>query len=155
MANTPKTKIALQDDVLEQLQSLLFGLRSRFHASLREGEGDGLAPMEARVLQHLAHRPGWTQAELVAHSRRDKAQVTRLIQQLEARGLLVRAPDELDRRKLRLHLTTAGQALQQGLQARRKRLAARLVSDFGVTELQQLGTLLQRMQVNLEDQEAP
>lgn len=142
----------LQDDVLERLQSLLFGLRSRFHAQLREAEaGGGLAPMEARVLQHLAQRPDWTQAELVAHSRRDKAQVTRLIQQLETRGLLVRAPDATDRRKLCLQLTPAGQALQGGLQAQRKQLTTRLVRDFDLAELEQLGTLLARLQANLDD----
>lgn len=153
----PKTRSALQEDVLEQLQALLFGLRTRFHASLREDTDDpahALAPMEARLLQQLAHHPDWTQGDLVAHSRRDKAQVTRLIQQLEARGLLQREPDAQDRRKLRLQLTAAGQALQQGLQARRKRLAARLVHHFEADELQQLGGLLARMQANLDESEA-
>lgn len=147
-----RNKATLQDDVLERLQSLLFGLRSRFHVQLREAEsGGGLAPMEMRVLQHLAHRPGWTQAELVAHTRRDKAQVTRLIQQLETRGLLLREPDANDRRKLRLHITPAGLALQEGLQAQRKQLAACLVRDFDAVELEQLGTLLARLQANLDE----
>lgn len=147
-----KIKASLQDDVLERLQSLLFGLRSRFHAQLRTAEdGSGLAPMEVRVLQHVARRPGWTQAELVAHTRRDKAQLTRLIQQLEARGLLLREPDADDRRKLRLHLTPAGEALQQGLQAQRKQLVTQLVRDFDQAELQQLGALLARLQANLEE----
>lgn len=155
MSKTRSTpRASLQEDVLEQLQALMFGLKVRFHASLREDTSDpahALAPMEARLLQQLARHPEATQADLVARSRRDKAQVTRLIQQLEARGLLLREPDAQDRRKLRLQLTAAGQALQQGLQARRKRLAARLVNQFDATELQQLGTLLARMQANLDD----
>lgn len=152
-----QTRSALQDNVLEQLQALLFGLRARFHASLREDaeraddSPGALAPMEARLLQQLARHPDWTQADLVTHSRRDKAQVTRLIQQLEARGLLRREAHAQDRRKWQLYLTDAGQALQQGLQARRKRLAARLVNRFEPAELQQLGALLARMRANLDE----
>jgi DNA-binding MarR family transcriptional regulator len=148
-----KTKAATQDDVLEHLQALMFGLRAQLHDTMRAQAAAGeqeLAPMEARVLQHLARHPGWTQGELVAHSRRDKAQVTRLIQQLEARGLLTREPDAQDRRKLRLHLTAAGLAAQHGLQAQRKRLAARLVADLQADELNQLGNLLARMRANLD-----
>lgn len=144
----------MQDDVLEQLHALMFGLKVRFHAGLREDASDpaqALAPMEARLLQQLARHPDATQADVVAHSRRDKAQITRLIQQLEARGLLQREPDAQDRRKLRLQLTEAGRALQQGLQARRKQLAACLVQHFDTAELQQLGGLLARMQANLDD----
>jgi len=153
----PKTRSALQDDVLERLQSLMFGLRAQFHAGLREHcetSSTALAPMEARLLHHLACHPEWTQGDLVAHSRRDKAQVTRLIQQLEGRGLLRREPDAQDRRKLRLQLTDTGQALEQGLQARRKQLAARLVHRFEPDELQQLGALLNRMQANLDEPDA-
>jgi len=148
-----KTKATPQDDVLEHLQALMFGLRSQFHEATRaqaEAGGLELAPMEVRVLQHLARHPDWSQAELVAHSRRDKAQVTRLIQQLEARGLLTRVPDAQDRRKLRLHLTEAGHAIQAGLLSQRKRLAARLVADLDEQELALLSNLLARMRANLD-----
>lgn len=147
-----KTHAPLQDDVLERLQGLMFGLRARFHAQLREAAetAGALTPTEVRVLRYVAHHPGLTQAELVAHSRRDKAQVTRLIQQLEAQGLLARTADEEDRRRWRLSLTPRGQALQQSLQAQHKRLSARLVHDLTPEELRQLGSLLARMQANLD-----
>lgn len=149
MSSVHKTSATAQDDVLERLQALLFGLRAQFHAQLRDAPG-GLVPMEVKVLRHVARHAGCTQAELVAHSRRDKAQVTRLIQQLEARGLLLREADADDRRKWRLSLTAEGTALHQSLQARHRQLSAKLVRDLDGTELQQLGTLLGRLQANLD-----
>lgn len=150
MCPVHKHSPTLQDDVLERLQGLLFGLRSRFHEQLRDLP-EALAPTEVRLLRHVARHPGLTQAELVAHSRRDKAQVARLIQQLEARGLLTREADEQDRRRWRLALTAAGQALQQSLQAHHKRLSARLVRDLSEDDLRQLGSLLSRLQANLDE----
>jgi MarR family transcriptional regulator for hemolysin len=51
------------------------------------------------------------QGELVAELDMQGASVVRVLDQLEAAGLLVRAPDPADRRTNRLRLTGAGKAL--------------------------------------------
>ena len=138
-------------DVLDRFHTLMFSMKQHLRdvtGSTAFG-GCKLAPSEARLLQHVARHPGSTQGDLVERTQHDKGQINRLIQQLEVAGLLLRVPDDSDRRKLRLELTADGRAAVKGLVAERRRLSARLVADFSHEELAQLETLLARMQANL------
>jgi DNA-binding MarR family transcriptional regulator len=138
------------DDVLEQLHALMHQFKSHMHHAVRGADDDAIAPMEARALNFFARTPGSTASDLVAHSRRDKAQITRLIKQLEERGLIAGAPDPDDRRRQCLHLTEHGHAMQRKMQQHRKRWAATLVKDFNAADREQLLTLLARMRRNIE-----
>ena len=138
------------DDVLEQLHALMHQFKSHMHHAVRGTDDDAIAPMEARALNFFARAPGSTASDLVAHSHRDKAQITRLIKQLEDRGLLASAPDESDRRRQCLQLTAHGHAMQRTMQQHRKRWAATLVKDFSAADREQLLTLLARMRRNIE-----
>ena len=137
------------DDVFEQLHALMHQFKSHLHQAVREAD-DALAPMEARALGFFARSPGSTASDLVVHSQRDKAQVTRLIKHLEVRGLLAAAADPDDRRCQRLSLTDQGRAMQRTMQQHRKRWAATLVKDFSAADREQLLTLLARMRRNIE-----
>lgn len=135
------------DQALDHLHELMHRYRAQMHAMAREVD-DGLAPMEARALGFFARHPEATSTDLVAHARRDKAQVTRLIKLLEARGLLEAVPDPADRRTRRLRLTEAGRGVQRRMAQQRRRLAEQLVAGFSERELAQLMGLLQRLQDN-------
>lgn len=137
------------DDVLEQLQALMFQCKLHLRAALQD-ETAGLAPMEARALAFFARHPGATQRDLVQHSGRDKAQITRLIKVLLDRGFLISEPDPADRRCQRLQPTETGRAMQQALHKERKRLAAEVVADLSADEQAQLTSLIQRMRARLE-----
>jgi DNA-binding MarR family transcriptional regulator len=143
------------DEVFEQLHALIHRFKSHMHHAVRGADEDALAPMEARALNYFARTPGSTASDLVQHSHRDKAQVTRLIKQLEARGLLAGAPDPQDRRRQCLRLTELGHAMQRTMQQHRKRWAAMLVKDFSAADREQLLTLLGRMRRNIEGSSAP
>jgi DNA-binding MarR family transcriptional regulator len=59
-----------------------------------------------------AHAPAPpTQAQLAAHAGTDPMMTSQVLRKLEARALLVRAPDENDTRARRLRLTDAGREL--------------------------------------------
>jgi len=143
------------DAVFEQLHALIHRFKSHMHHAVRGADDEALAPMEARALHFFARAPGSTASDLVQHSQRDKAQVTRLIKQLEARGLLAGVPDPADRRRQCLQLTERGQAMQRTMQQHRKRWAAMLVKDFSPEDREQLLTLLGRMRRNIEVSSAP
>lgn len=148
--NLPRRNPAMPptpDQALDHLHELMHRYRAQMHALANEVD-DGLAPMEARALGFFARHPESTATELVAHARRDKAQVTRLVKMLEARGLLQAVPDPADRRTRRLRLTDAGRSVQRRMAQQRKRLAERLVAGFSEPELAQLLGLLQRLQDN-------
>ncbi len=137
-----------QDEVVDQLADLTHLFKSRLRQAVQQ-EGGGLAPMEAKVLMFFARHPGSTASDLVEHSGRDKAQVTRLVQLLVDRHLLLREPDPTDRRQQRLTPTAQGAALHRVLHRHRQRLGQAMVKGLAADELAQLSSLLCRLRSNL------
>jgi DNA-binding MarR family transcriptional regulator len=70
-----------------------------------------LKPAQLDVLMNLYRHPGMSQHDLARKLLVGRSNITMLLPQLEARGLLVREGDEKDKRILRLTLTEAGEAL--------------------------------------------
>ena len=67
------------------------------------------------VLVNLWYKNGQTQQELAGITCKDKTSVTRLIDGLEKRKIVVRTPDKIDRRQKRIYLSDKGKAFQQEL----------------------------------------
>jgi MarR family transcriptional repressor of emrRAB len=76
----------------------------------------------------------------------------RLVDKLEAEGLLSRSPGE-DRRQKRLRLTPAGEAQAQTVLAARQRLLEDALDKLGARESAELGKLVQSLLVHLMDSE--
>ncbi len=131
-------------DALEQLHRLVFQFRGQLQKLLLE-TGTPANPMELKVLLHIAHHPGCTASDLSRHSGRDKAQVTRLIQQLEQRGWVHRTADERDRRSHRLEITPTGEAIHDQVRAARDAHARVVLSRLDETEQAQLAGLLAKL----------
>jgi DNA-binding MarR family transcriptional regulator len=140
---------AAPDDVFEAIHAVMHLFRSRQYRGLQAGPRD-LTHLEAKVLGFFARHPGATQTELVAHSGRDKSQLTRLVSGLKERGLLAAQPDERDRRSSRLQLTPDGRTVQQVLQRQSRRLANAAVSGLSAEERRRLVALLDKVRANLE-----
>jgi DNA-binding MarR family transcriptional regulator len=136
------------DEVVEQLEGLLFAFRGEMHRAVREAELP-ISPMELRVLLHIAHHPGCTAGDLGRHSGRDKGQLTRLIQHLEEQGLLRREAHAQDRRAQCLFATEAGEALHARMRERRRALARSLLGGLDGQEQAQLSTLLGKLRAGL------
>lgn len=132
------------DEVVDQLDALLFAFRGEMHRAMREAELP-VSPMELRVLLHVARHPGCTAGDLARHSGRDKGQLTRLIQRLEEEGLLRREAHAEDRRAQCLFTTEAGEAVHARMRAERRALARRLLSSLDTQEQAQLAGLLGKL----------
>ena len=70
-----------------------------------------LKPAQLDVLMNLHRHPGMSQHDLARKLLVGRSNITMLLPQLEARGLLRREGDDKDKRILRLTLTPEGQAL--------------------------------------------
>ncbi|MBP0598023.1 MarR family transcriptional regulator [Herbaspirillum sp. LeCh32-8] len=125
--------------------------RSSRSQAFREEERD-ITHMESRVLDYFARHPGATQSDLVLHSGRDKAQLTRLVRGLRDRGYLEAQEDEQDRRSVRLSLSAQGQTLQRQLRKSGAQILQRAVEGLSAEQCEELVQLLQVMQGNLERQ---
>lgn len=140
---------SLPADIFEAMHELLHLFRARMRADM-EALGTALTPNEVRVLMFVGRHPGRTQKELVDHSHMDKAQLARMLAQLQDQGWLDRAPDARDRRVRCLRLSAQGQALFDRLHQARQTLAARLLKDWEPAAQQQLMALLERAKGSVE-----
>lgn len=85
----------------------------------------GVTYPQFELMNHLARRgEGPTPAQLAAALQMTPGAITNTLQRLEATGLVVVAPDGVDRRKKRVTMTPAGvQAYQRAMAAIKPRMA--------------------------------
>jgi len=75
----------------------------------------GVTTEQFAVLQRLAERDGVSQKELAARVEKDQTNVTRILDQLERKRLVVRERSEEDRRSFVLRITDQGRTLSEAL----------------------------------------
>jgi DNA-binding MarR family transcriptional regulator len=146
MSTNQNSKVSVNDEVLEQLSALMFRFRAEMRRMVHEA-GHPVNGMEVRMLSQIARNPGCTAMELARENHRDKAQIARVIQQLEQYGLASRAPDEQDRRQQRLTLTDAGKELASALHRTRQSVGRKLLAALNAEEQRQLGQLLAKLRI--------
>lgn len=72
----------------------------------------GMTRAQCVILMKLEHQPGLCQTELAALLEVEPITVARLIDRLEAAGMVERRPDPSDRRMHRLHLLPASEPIR-------------------------------------------
>ncbi|HEY1629855.1 MAG TPA: MarR family transcriptional regulator [Rhizomicrobium sp.] len=98
---------------------------------------DGLASTAAEVARHMDH---------------DAGAITRLIDQMEKRGLVARRRSTKDRRVIHLEITPAGKALATSLTPRLIEFWNTTLTGFTQAEFETLLSLLTRLIGRLEEQ---
>ncbi|MDI1465515.1 MarR family transcriptional regulator [Catellatospora sp. KI3] len=107
-----------------------------------------LTTQQAALLTHAAGGPV-TPSSLREDLGTDTAGMTRLVDRLEGKGLLRRAPHVADRRAVVIELTPAGRALLPHVPPIFARTVGRMFADFSPAELTQFNALLRRAHTNL------
>jgi len=90
----------------------------------------GMTKAQWVLLLKLSRHPGLSQKDLAELMEVEPITVGRLVDRLEARGLVVRDPDEQDRRIWRLRLTAAAEPLLQLMAGHRADIAAMIVTGI-------------------------
>ncbi len=105
----------------------------------------GITPGLLGMLQVIAANPGLAQSRLAEAMEVDRSTIVKVVDQLQARGLIVREPSPSDKRSWGLRLTPAGAVelprMQRLMQAHEDEFAAPLSPE----ERQQLIGLLARL----------
>lgn len=104
----------------------------------------GLELRHFSVLIILVDRGPTLQRDLVTETGWDKAGIMRVVDDLEARGLVVRKPVPGDRRVRLVEITARGRKVFEGAHAEAPRLAEQLVSHLAPGEAEQLLDLATR-----------
>jgi DNA-binding MarR family transcriptional regulator len=137
-----------QQEIQNLLFSLLFEMKSSLARSMK-GNRFEMAPMHQKMLAYISNFPGTTQQEMVEKSGRDKAQITRLLKELEKRECIIRSKDQVDKRIFRIELTEKGHTIFNELRRHEDSIIEKLLEDFSASELEQLRASLKKMRGNL------
>lgn len=111
--------------------------------------GHDLTYSQFMTIKHLAVDSSAGVTELARLAQVNPGAMTRLLDKLEARGLLRRIADPSDRRALHIVLTDAGQAIWSDIQHCGERVRARAMRGLDDAEREQLFRLLNQVLQNL------
>jgi DNA-binding MarR family transcriptional regulator len=116
-----------------------------FREFYRVFEGSGVTPGMHTVLAIIRDNPGMRQRTLAELLMVREPNMTRMIQGLQASGLIAREVDKTDRRAFHLVLTDKGRQLMAGVQDRIDSLEAKLLGGLDAQEQRDLKTYLDRI----------
>ena len=109
----------------------------------------GMTRAQWAVLARLEREPGITQSRLAMLTDVEPITIGRLVDRLEANGLIERRPDPDDRRIWRLSLTAKSAVALKHIAAFRRELHDEMGDGLEAPDLAVLVKCLQRMRVNL------
>jgi DNA-binding MarR family transcriptional regulator len=113
-------------------------------------DGIDLTHMQFRAVTWLGKCGGCSASELARALEHDPGAMTRVIDRLVEKGLVLREPQSGDRRVLNLRLTDSGEALWAQAYRHFERVNARAVRGLSASERRQLTDLLTRVAEALE-----
>jgi MarR family 2-MHQ and catechol resistance regulon transcriptional repressor len=105
----------------------------------------GLTTTQLGVLEALLHKGPMTQRELGRKVLTSAANMTDVLDKLQARDLIARCRGNADRRSVTVGLTDGGQALIEELFPRHAADIARAMGGLSRAELERLATLLRKL----------
>ena len=109
----------------------------------------GMTRAQWAVLARLEREPGVTQSRLAVLTDVEPITIGRLVDRLEANGLIERQPDPHDRRIWRLHLTPKSAGILKHIAAFRRELHEDMAEGLDAQSLSTLVSSLQRMRANI------
>jgi DNA-binding MarR family transcriptional regulator len=126
---TPATSFGTEDSHAVDDATALRVVLVRLQRQLRAHSGGVLTPSQASVLARVEHEGPMRMGALAEAEGTSAATVSRLVDTLEAQGLVVRAPDPADRRASVVQLSAQGGNLLDELRMRSTRALRRALEQ--------------------------
>ena len=147
--NAPETDKPgfVADYLLYLLAAASDGASAQFHAEVRRR---GLRVPEWRVLACLHDQDGAMITHLARIALVEQSRLTRIIVQMESRGLLTRQSDPRDGRRVRVYLTPQGRALISQLVPLAQAHEQSLLSQLSTQDAARLKPMLRTLLDTLE-----
>jgi MarR family transcriptional regulator for hemolysin len=136
----------LDRDLLFLVNDVARLFRTRFDQRAR---AQGMTRAQWVILARLNVKPGLSQGEMASLLEVEPISVGRLIDRLEARGLVERRPDPTDRRVRRLHLLPAARPILDEIAKYRDLLSFEVLDGVDEDKREGLVDALLRMKNNL------
>src|ERR1700761_1456991 len=138
-------------EVLVELYDVARLMRTRFN---RWARGYGMTRAQGIILSRLSRMPGMTQNEMASVCEVEPITVGRLVDRLEARGLLERRLDPSDRRIRRLHLLPAAEPILHEIQRYKDELFPETPMDLAPATVVPITDALLKMKARLTQEPA-
>lgn len=119
---------AFDRDLLIVLHDVARTLRTRFDQKARATHA--MTRAQWVILSRLERQPGMSQNEMAAICEVEPITVARLVDRLEARGLVERRSDPSDRRIRRLHLLPAAKPILETINEARETMNERITAGL-------------------------
>src|SRR5690625_3503172 len=136
----------------DALHRLLHAYKRALRQACR-AQGIDLPPLQIRIMKMLCRAPGSTAHAVGQRFYRDKAQITRVIKELEAAGLLRRTHDPDDGRQQLLIPTARGRQLCAGIRQADRDAGERMARGLSDDEVAQFVAWADVMIDNLNSEE--
>lgn len=98
------------------------------------------------LLHRLNEQDGISQKELAKRVGKDQTNITRILDQLERKGLAIRKPNQEDRRSFLAYVTDEGRALDAILVPIEQEVIRQVLADLSEEDVRHLKTLLTRIE---------
>ncbi len=147
--------LTLRADTMGPLDGYLPYLLNRAGARIAEAFGKEVRPLGAtlqtwRVLAALRERDGRRMGDLSQTTSIEVSTLTRLVDSMEAKGLVARRHAAADARVVALHVTAAGRRLTQRLLPVAERYERVALQGFEAREAEALKAALRRLYANMD-----
>jgi len=116
-----------------------------------EKAGHDVTSEQWRILKCLWQNDGQIQQNLADLVNKDKTCITRIIDAMEKRNLVIRIPDRLDRRQKFVYLTNKGKELQEELMSLAEKVSLEAQQDIEQEHLNILKKALEKIYSNLSN----
>ena len=138
------------------LDSYLPYLLNRAGARIATAFGEEMRPLGAslqmwRVLAALREKDGRRMGDLSLTTSIEVSTLTRLVDNMEKKGLVARRRDAADSRAVLLHVTPAGRRLTRRMLPIAERYETVALKGFGAAEADSLKAALRRLYGNMDD----
>lgn len=140
----------MTQEVLVELYDVARLMRTRFD---RWARAYGMTRAQGIILSRLSRSPGMTQNEMASVCEVEPITVGRLVDRLEARGLLERRLDPADRRIRRLHLLPAAEPILHEIQSYKDDLLREITAGLDAETLETVTRALLHMKRQLTQEQ--
>ncbi len=107
-----------------------------------------VTPEQWAVMSYLHKEDGLYQKQIADFLFKDKPTVTRILDILEKRNLVIRISDEKDRRKFKIYLTQDGRDIVSQLIPIAKNVQHRIIENIPQQEIDTLKNVLNKIYIN-------
>lgn len=143
------------ENIAGDFLSLLGLIKHEYFKPAEQITRNRLSPAQFHAINILCHKVSLPMSELAAELKISKQQLTPLVARLIEYNLVVRKPDESDRRIIRIEITEEGRNIFKALFVEIRRNFTEKLSSVPEDELDELAHMLTRMQEILKPKNSP